>query len=450
MKGKSLSVFCGILLSCLVLKAETGKVLLRINGQEVFVSEFERYYRRAAAAVRMTPEEYFPVFVAFKLKAADARRLRMDTLPWFKDRYRRLRAELSERIFVDGQVMETVCRSIYRNQTKRFSATEEVKMEEIAVRLPQRATRAEIERCRRTMDSLYTVLRHEASSFSVLAKKYSAGQKNHLGWLPLRILPDETVAQLRSLKKGSFSKPFFSPLGMHIVRLDDWREKGSFEEAYPLVRQYVERELGRYSVVDSVMQGRWMSGCLDETPALRQLSDGLLAVCWEKANQVSVVPSSSELQAFFRSHKDDYAWEFPHFKGGIVHCLSKKAASKLKKRLKKLPVSAWEEEVRKLSAEKPELRARVETGLYQIGKNKYVDKLAFKCGGFTPLPDYPYTFVLGKRLKKGPEEYEDVKAEVMYDFFRQEESRKLAVLQRVFTVETDESVLKTVNCIGNN
>ena len=72
MKGKSLSVFCGILLSCLVLKAETGKVLLRINGQEVFVSEFERYYRRAAAAVRMTPEEYFPVFVAFKLKAADA------------------------------------------------------------------------------------------------------------------------------------------------------------------------------------------------------------------------------------------------------------------------------------------------------------------------------------------------------------------------------------------
>lgn len=450
MKRIFLFLVGGMLLSCLVLKAETEKVLLRIDGQEVFASEFERCYRRAAAVSRMTPEDYFPAFVAFRLKVADARRQQMDTLPWFKDRYGRLRAELSRRILVDEQAVEAVCRSIYLNRTKRFADRHEVKVEEITFRLPQHATEAEINRCRHTMDSLYTVLRQGTSSFSAVAEKYSDKEKKKLGWMPLRIFPDETAAQLRSLKKGDFSKPFFSPSGMHIVCLDDWREKGSFEEAYPFIRRYVEHEAGRYPVVDSVMYHKWMSGGLDETPAFRRISDGLLAVCWERASQTSSVPSPADLQAFFRHHKDDYAWEFPHFKGGVVHCLSKKAASKLKKRLKKLPVSAWATELQKLSAERPELRAKVETGLFQIGKNKYVDKLAFKCGGFTPLPDYPYTFVIGKRLKKGPEEYEDVKEEVMRDFLRQEESRRLAALQRLFTVETDESVLKTVNCIGDN
>ena len=96
------------------------------------------------------------------------------------------------------------------------------------------------------------------------------------------------------------------------------------------------------------------------------------------------------------------------------------------------------------------LSRRAGNQFVQIGKNPYVDKLAFKCGSYLPHAELPYTFVLGKRLKKGPEEYQDVLDAVMTDLCEAQKESEMLALKRKFKVEINQDVLKTVNCDGSN
>ena len=63
---------------------------------------------------------------------------------------------------------------------------------------------------------------------------------------------------------------------------------------------------------------------------------------------------------------------------------------------------------------------------------------------------YPYICVFGKKLKKGPEEYSDVREEVEIDYRREQERGLLTSLMQHFGVEIEQDVLKTVNCCGSN
>ena len=95
-------------------------------------------------------------------------------------------------------------------------------------------------------------------------------------------------------------------------------------------------------------------------------------------------------------------------------------------------------------------KVRMEAGVFQIGTNRYIDKLVFKCGSFQPEPDLPYTFVMGKKLKKGPESYEDVREAVVKDYLTVYEDAWLKDLKRKYKVEINQEVLKTVNNNGSN
>ena len=93
---------------------------------------------------------------------------------------------------------------------------------------------------------------------------------------------------------------------------------------------------------------------------------------------------------------------------------------------------------------------KAEAGVFQIGTNRYIDKLVFKCGSFQPEPDLPYTFVMGKKLKKGPESYEDVREAVVKDYLTVYEDAWLKDLKQKYKVEINQEVLKTVNNNGSN
>jgi peptidyl-prolyl cis-trans isomerase SurA len=92
---------------------------------------------------------------------------------------------------------------------------------------------------------------------------------------------------------------------------------------------------------------------------------------------------------------------------------------------------------------------RIEVGLFRIGENPYVDKLAFGCGEFETLTDYPYTWVLGKRLKKGPKTFQDVRQRVEIDCLEAKKKDELEALMKKYRVEIDKEVLKTVNRAEN-
>lgn len=412
--------------------AEDRRVLFRIDGEETSVEEFEHYYTQVYAVSRVSVEQFLPHFLYYKLKVADAKRQSWDTITDF-------RLQCSA---LQNEILKSEKRGVPQKQDTLLNW---VRFRQISFLLPQHASSEQERVARQRIDSVYTALKN-GIPFEKLAQPYI---KNLLPspyldgeWIPERCLIKEFTEQLSTLKKGNYSAPFFSPLGIHIVYLLDRRQG-----VYP------SGATGNVAVQKVANSGptEWKDSLLNKTRMeLCQVSDGLLAAYWDKRHggTKSGNISDKELQNYFESHKNDYTWDLPHFKGGVIHCLNKKVASKLKKRLKKCPLDKWNEEISAFSQENPELKVVVETGLFQIGTNPYVDKLAFKCGHFTPRTDLPYAFVLGKRLKKGPEDFQDVRDEVQRDYRLWTERAQMEELKRGFRIEINQDILKTVNCSG--
>ena len=90
----------------------------------------------------------------------------------------------------------------------------------------------------------------------------------------------------------------------------------------------------------------------------------------------------------------------------------------------------------------------MECGLFRIGQNAYVDKMAFHCGEL-PAADLSYTFIMGKRLDNGPDDFRDVLPQLQADYRQWYASSRLQRLRDKYRVEIHEDILKTVNCSGN-
>lgn len=412
--------------------AEDRKVLFRIDGEETSVEEFEYYYTQAYAVSRVSAEQFLPHFLYYKLKVADAKRQNWDTLTDF-----RLQCSVLQNEILKSEEKEV--------PQKQDTLLNWVKFRQISFLLPQHASSDQEREAKQRIDSVYMALKN-GTSFEKLARSYMKAPLSfpYLDgeWIPERCLIKEFTEQLNTLEKGNYSAPFFSPLGIHIVYLLD-REQGVCPSG-------TAGNLTVQKVVNSGVVVRKDSLLNETRMELRQVSDGLLAAYWDKRHggTESGKISDRELQSYFESHINDYTWDLPHFKGGVIHCLNKKVASKLKKRLKKCPLDKWNEKISAFSQENPEWKVVVETGLFQIGTNPYVDKLAFKCGHFTPRTDLPYVFVLGKRLKKGPEDFQDVRDEVQRDYRLWTERTQMEELKRGFRIEINQDILKTVNCSG--
>lgn len=412
--------------------AEDRRILFRIDGEETSVEEFEHYYTQVYVVSRVSVEQFLPHFLYYKLKVADAKRQSWDTITDF-------RLQCSA---LQNEILKSEERGVPQKQDTLLNW---VRFRQISFLLPQHASSEQERVARQRIDSVYTALKN-GIPFEKLAQSYVKAPlpSPYLDgeWIPERCLIKEFTGQLSTLKKGNYSAPFFSPLGIHIVYLLDRRQG-----VYP---SETTANMAVQKVTNSVPTERKDSLLNKTRMELCQVADGLLAAYWDKRHggTKSGTISDKELQNYFESHKNDYAWDLPHFKGGVIHCLNKKVASKLKKRLKKCPLDKWNEEISAFSQENPELNFVVETGLFQIGTNPYVDKLAFKCGHFTPRTDLPYAFVLGKRLKKGPEDFQDVRNEVQRDYRLWTERAQMEELKRGFRIEINQDILKTVNCSG--
>ncbi|MBR6827582.1 MAG: peptidylprolyl isomerase, partial [Prevotella sp.] len=63
----------------------------------------------------------------------------------------------------------------------------------------------------------------------------------------------------------------------------------------------------------------------------------------------------------------------------------------------------------------------------------------------THLKDYPINAHYGKVLKKGPEDYTDVRGLVVADYQEELEREWVADLRRKYAFKVNDDVLKTVN-----
>lgn len=179
---------------------------------------------------------------------------------------------------------------------------------------------------------------------------------------------------------------------------------------------------------------------------MQEYRDGILLfeisnnTIWDKASK-----DDNGLESYFKENKSDYSWDSPRFKGLIVYVVDKKTVKQLKKLIKKIAEDDWAGKITRTFNNDSVTNVKVEKGLYAKGANKYVDKLVFKTGKFEPLKEFPYTETIGKKLKKGPETYRDVRGPVTADYQNYLESVWIQQLKAKFKVEINQQVLKTVN-----
>lgn len=440
-----------LFIPCFSFAAERSDILLRIGGQTVAKQEFEFYCKHSLAGKCQTESvnEAFDDFLFRKLKAADMRQSGCDTLPAFRQYCKVMRGELLKNVLLDKEQEERICRDLYRQSVERLSKSGWVKIEQITILLSQHAPKADERAARNRMDSIYAKLKSGAD-FTSFSCQPEGGT-----WIPVVELLQEFADRLASLSKNEFSEPFFSPLGVHIIRLTDTKPCISYEEARPYLLAYMERLGADHPALKHDLFTQWREGALHNDAirlCMTDAEDKLLASFWDKLHSSSLPREATpqELEQFFLQNKKHYTWEFPHFRGAVIQCANKKTASRIKKYLKKQPFAQWEESFRNLVKANSTMNATMEVGLFQIGKNAYVDKLAFKCGSLPKEKKYPYICVIGKKLKKGPEEYSDVREEVEIDYRREQERGLLTSLMQHFGVEIEQDVLKTVNCCGSN
>ena len=118
----------------------------------------------------------------------------------------------------------------------------------------------------------------------------------------------------------------------------------------------------------------------------------------------------------------------------------------VKNSVKKLPFDQWAEKLRTTFNGDSVIRIRVEKGIFKKGDNALVDREIFKKDTtVTAVKDYPIDAVYGKVLKKGPEEYNDVRGLVVADYQDLLEKQWVEELRRKYTFTVDRDVLKTVN-----
>ena len=242
-----------------------------------------------------------------------------------------------------------------------------------------------------------------------------------LPWIQTRHLLNEWQYQLAKLDKGEYSRPFVSPLGIHIIAWTDRRMENQLATSYSEA---------------------------DVTYRLKEMEESLLLVHLDDYLEKTLNLTEADLETYFDSHREEYGWGTPHYRGAVIHCQSKKVAKKIKKHLKKYSEALWKEAWKQLPTEISG-ESLMEMGLFPIGSNPYVDKLAFKCGKYEPLKDYPYTWVMGKILKKGPSDYTDVREKMEKDCREAQKEAEMEASIQKYRVEINEEVLKTVNHDGN-
>jgi peptidyl-prolyl cis-trans isomerase SurA len=180
---------------------------------------------------------------------------------------------------------------------------------------------------------------------------------------------------------------------------------------------------------------------------IKEYHDGLLLyeisnnLVWEKAAK-----DEAGLANYYKKHKKNYMWDEPRYKGMAYHVKEKGDVKAVRDCVKKLAFDKWAEALRSTFNADSVIRIRVEKGIFKKGDNALIDSIVFKKDTtVTHLTDYPIDAVYGKLLKKGPEDYTDVRGLVVADYQEALEKEWVADLRRKYPVKVNEEVLKTVN-----
>lgn len=456
--------------------AQSDPVVMTVNGVPVTRSEFEYSYNKnngEGVIDKKTVEEYAELFVNYKLKVAAALDEHLDTLSSFKDEFAMYRdQQVRPTIVTDAEILDEA-RKAYNRAKESIGAKGLIRPAHIFFRLSTKATQHEQELVRQRADSVYRALQAGAD-FAALAAKVSqdprsAAREGNLGWMQ----PGQTFVEFEeaayALQPGQFSRPVLTPEGYHIILVKERKQLEPFEELKDMIVRSFEQQGLRDAIADMKVQQRieQSGGTLTGQQVMQARADSLAAVdpemkyliqeyhdglllyeisnreVWERAEK-----DETGLRAWFDAHKKDYAWQEPHYKGIAYHVKTKADVKAVKRSIKKVPFEQWAEVLRTTFNADSVIRVRAEKGIFKAGDNGTIDRLVFKLKQTTfdaENADYPIEAVYGKKQKKYPDDYTDVRGQVVADYQQMLELEWVKSLRQRYPVQINQEILKTVN-----
>ena len=469
------------------------EALMTIDGEKVTCAEYEAFCLRKGLSMQAVD-----TFINYKLKVNAARHLRLDTLSLFRSFVDSCRHSLSKKILIGRKGSQ----SDYRAPGVSLTACR-VLVSHIFRYIPQNATSHMLLMCQARMDSLYSWVMSGENSFEENVRKYS--QEKEPFWVDGMDMPAEFEEVAFTLPVGGISKPFFTPQGIHILKVLQREPAGKTERAgspngrclpdmaldslkrlyhflpdkdgikdfltHGMTKKnlfslegkiYSGSELAMFALSHPASPKRQLEGfitkavlaCADlqlekNSPeyrlSLQAYSDSLLYHnVTDYVLGKRLLSDTVGVMRYFEHNRKSYRWPESRFEGIVLHCVSKRVSKKVKKFLKKLSPDEWQDAIRLGVNSNGPIVAGVEQGLFAPGDNPYVDDMVFKMSDSRPMEGFPYTSVIGKK-KKGPEHWTEVGDRLWADYRNYKDACWIEDLRNSAKVEINQEVLKTVN-----
>jgi peptidyl-prolyl cis-trans isomerase SurA len=214
-----------------------NKVLLSINNYKVTAEEFERIYNKnynINAADKQSVEDYFDLFLKFRLKVDAAIDAGMDSSKAFKDEFSSYRKQLAKTYLTDNTVMDSLIKQAY------YRTKNEVAVSHIMVRLPQNASPADTLKAYQKIMDIRKRL-EAGEPFEKVAQRTSEDQsvsynKGFLGYSRAFRFPYSFECAMYSTQPGQVSMPVRTNYGYHLIKVKETRpSKGEVKVAHIMI-----------------------------------------------------------------------------------------------------------------------------------------------------------------------------------------------------------------------
>ncbi|MCH2489733.1 MAG: peptidylprolyl isomerase [Flavobacteriales bacterium] len=226
--NRKLALILGFLCAVVTVQAQNeSDVLLTIDGDPVYASEFKRVYTKNLELVQDESQKnvtgYLDLFIDYKLKVAEAYAQNLDEAPSYQKEFAKYEEQLSRNYIFEDKVTEELTKEAYER------GLEEIEASHILIRadynsVPQDTLKAY---------NKIAEIRERAiagEDFASLAKELSEepGAKERAGYLGYfsvfsLVYPFESMAY--ATPEGEISEIVRTQYGYHIIYVQDRRER---------------------------------------------------------------------------------------------------------------------------------------------------------------------------------------------------------------------------------